>query len=143
MKPFDRSDICIRFTHAIGNSSWKNGFDDDAGATSADDAESKTAAIVDEIYHFNLSPFRIQLQKKRDCAGLFERSPFLLKRKKRLNDIIKLLQTRTTGCDTMGARTVDFHFYENFITIIEVDLSTKVNTEQRDRERARASETIF
>lgn len=89
MKPFDRSDICIRFTHAIGNSSWKNGFDDDAGATSADDAESKTAAIVDEIYHFNLSPFRIQLQKKRDCAGLFERSRFLLKRKKRLNDIIK------------------------------------------------------
>lgn len=89
MKPFDRSDICIRFTHAIGNSSWKNGFDDDAGATSADDAESKTAAIVDEIYHFNLSPFRIQLQKKRDCAGLFERSSFLLKRKKRLNDIIK------------------------------------------------------
>lgn len=52
-------------TYAIGNASWKNGFDDDAGATSADDAESKTAAIVDEIYHFNLSPFRIQLRTEK------------------------------------------------------------------------------
>lgn len=56
--------ISFRFAYAIGNASWKNGLDDDAGATSADDAESKTAAIVDEIYHFNLSPFRIQLRTK-------------------------------------------------------------------------------
>lgn len=53
------------YAYAIGNASWKNSLDDDAGATSADDAESKTAAIVDEIYHFNLSPFRIQLRTKR------------------------------------------------------------------------------
>lgn len=62
-------------TYAIGNASWKNGFDDDAGATSADDAESKTAAIVDEIYHFNLSPFRIQLRTKKD----FKVPPFVMK----------------------------------------------------------------
>lgn len=54
-----KKNIGFRFTYAIGNASWKNGFDDDAGATSADNTESKTAAIVDEIYHFNLSPFRI------------------------------------------------------------------------------------
>jgi len=59
-----KKNIGFRFAYAIGNASWKNGFDDDAGATSADDAESKTAAIVDEIYHFNLSPFRIQLRMK-------------------------------------------------------------------------------
>jgi len=59
-----KKNIGFRFAYAIGNASWKNGFDDDAGATSADDAESKTAAIVDEIYHFNLSPFRIQLRTK-------------------------------------------------------------------------------
>lgn len=56
--------LALGFAYAIGNASWKNGLDDDAGATSADDAESKTAAIVDEIYHFNLSPFRIQLRTK-------------------------------------------------------------------------------
>lgn len=53
------------YAYAIGNTSWKNGFDDDAGAAPADDAESKTTAIVDEIYHFNLSPFRIQLRIRR------------------------------------------------------------------------------
>lgn len=63
-------DINFLFAYAIGNTSWKNGFDDDAGATSADDAESKTAAIIDEIYHFNLSPFRIQLRKKRSQRRL-------------------------------------------------------------------------
>jgi len=60
----DSSIVTLRFPYAIGNASWKNGFDDDTGATPADDAESKTAAIVDKIYHFNLSPFRIQLRKK-------------------------------------------------------------------------------
>lgn len=43
----------------------------------------------------------------------------------------------------MGARTVDFHFYENFITIIEVDLSTKVNTEQRERESEREQDSFL
>lgn len=62
--------ISFRFTYAIGNASWKNGFDDDAGATSADNAESKTTAIVDKIYDFNLSPFRIQLGTKRSQKDL-------------------------------------------------------------------------
>lgn len=53
------------FSYAIGDASGKNSFDDDAGATAADDAKSKTAAIVYEVYHFNLSPFRIQLKKKK------------------------------------------------------------------------------
>lgn len=56
--------ISIRFAYAIGDASWKNGFDDNASTTSADDTESKAAAIVDKIYHFNLSPFRIQLRTK-------------------------------------------------------------------------------
>lgn len=62
--------LIFLFAYAIGNTSWKNGFDDDAGATSADDAESKTASIIDEIYHFNLSPFRIQLRRKRSQKRL-------------------------------------------------------------------------
>lgn len=61
----ETENVSFRFAYAIGNASWKNGLDDDAGATPADDAESKTAAIIDEIYHFNLSPFRIQLRTKR------------------------------------------------------------------------------
>lgn len=64
-KCFGQQILILLFAYAIGNASWKYGFDDDAGATSADNAESKTAAIVDEVYHFNLSPFRIQLRKKR------------------------------------------------------------------------------
>lgn len=78
--------INIRFTHAIGNSAWKNCLDDDASATSANNAESKTAAIVDKVYHFNLSPFRIQLRKRK------EKTRLLLKRKRgetRLNHIIE------------------------------------------------------
>lgn len=67
---YEQRDINFLFAYAIGNTSWKNGFDDDAGATSADDAESKTAAIIDEIYHFNLSPFRIQLRRKRSQRRL-------------------------------------------------------------------------
>lgn len=63
----------LRFTYAIGNASRKNGFNDDAGATPADDAESKTAAIIDKIYHFNLSPFRIQLRTKRSQRYLKSR----------------------------------------------------------------------
>lgn len=72
MPPTRKGAVC---TYAIGNASWKNGFDDDAGATSADDAESKTAAIVDEIYHFNLSPFRIQLRTEKH----FKVPPFVMK----------------------------------------------------------------
>lgn len=68
----------IFVTYAIGDAPWKNGFDDDAGATAADDAESKTAAIVDKIDHFNLSPFRIQLRKKRSQRRL-KSCPFVKK----------------------------------------------------------------
>lgn len=64
-KSSPRKDINFQFTYAIGDASGKNGFNDDAGAAAADDAESKTAAIVYKVYHFNLSPFRIQLQKKK------------------------------------------------------------------------------
>lgn len=71
--------LAFRFAYAVGNASWKNSFDDDAGATAADDAESKTAAIVDEIYHFNLSPFRIQLRTKRSQKRLKIPSFFITK----------------------------------------------------------------
>lgn len=46
-------------TYAIGNSAGKDGLDDDAGTSSADDAEAKASAIIDQIDYLYLRPFGI------------------------------------------------------------------------------------
>jgi hypothetical protein len=51
-------------THPVGDASWQDGFDHDAGAASSDDAETEAGAIVHQVDHFHLRPFRVQLQPK-------------------------------------------------------------------------------
>lgn len=52
------------FSYSVRDSAWKNSFDDDSGAASANDAKSKSASIVDQIDHFNLRPLRVQLYNR-------------------------------------------------------------------------------
>lgn len=55
--------IFVKFTYSIGDTSWKDCLDDNTAASSTHDSESKTAAIIDQIYYLNLCPFRVQLQQ--------------------------------------------------------------------------------
>lgn len=50
-------------TYSICDASGEDCLDDNSGAASTDNSESKTAAIVDKIYNFDLCPLRVQLQQ--------------------------------------------------------------------------------